>query len=78
MNFVFLFIHDWALLMHLSSPFWSRQHSNGGSSACVQEGFAAFGCEVMVSLPQTAPGVPAARAAADRRCCKYLIVGRLW
>ena len=40
---------DWALLMHLSSPFWSRQHSKRGSSA-------AFGCAVMVSrlwLPGT-------------------------
>ena len=30
-------LNDWALLMHLSSPFWSRLHSNRGSSACLQE-----------------------------------------
>ena len=30
-------LNDWALLMHLSSPFSPRQHSNRGSSACLQE-----------------------------------------
>ena len=37
-------LNDWALLTHLSSPFWSRQHSNRGSSACLQEGL----CSVCV------------------------------
>ena len=31
--------NDWGLLIHLSSPFWSRQHSNRSSYACLQEGF---------------------------------------
>ena len=39
-------------------PFWSRQHSNRGSSAFGVLGV--FVCAVLVSLPQTAPGVPAA------------------
>ena len=36
------------------------QHSNRGPAACLEEGFAVFGCANMVSLPQTARGVPAA------------------
>ena len=32
-------------------PLWSRQHSNRGSSACLQEEVAAFGCAVMVARP---------------------------
>ena len=29
-------LNDWAVLMHLSSPFWSKQHSNRGQRSCAQ------------------------------------------
>ena len=73
-------LNDWALLTHLSSPFWSKQHSSRGSSACLQEG----GCSVCVR----GHGYSAAdcfwcgrephceRAAADRRCCMILLMAR--
>ena len=69
-------LNVWALLKHLPSPSWSRQHTNRGSSACLQEGF----CSVSVQ----SHGFSAAdcsectcggnrphrrRAAAGRRCC---------
>ena len=52
---------DWALMMH------RRRHFGQGNIPIVaplhacRKGFAAFGCAVMVSLPQTAPGVTASR-----------------
>ena len=79
-------LNDWAMLMHLSSPFWSRQHSIRGSSARLQE----EGCSVRVrSLGYTAADCLLSwctsggnrplrgRAAAGRRCRRYLLMAWL-
>ena len=67
-------LNDWALLMHLSLPLWSSQHSNRGSSACLQEGI----CSVCLRshgyfaahcswCPSGGNRPHRGRAAADRR-----------
>ena len=67
-------LNDWALLMHLSSPFWSRQPSDRGSSACIQEGIysVCLFCRRLLLVHQRV------ESTADRRCCRHVLIARLW
>ena len=71
-------MNDWALLMHLSSPFW---HSNRGSSACLQEWL----CSILVrshglsaaDCSRCTSGGHRPHRGGDWRCCRNIRVAWL-
>ena len=78
-------LNDWALLMHMSSPFWVRATFQSWL-LCMPAGRI---CSVWLRNHvhsatdcswRTSGGgrQHRGRAASDRRCCRYLLVGRLW